>query len=70
MKPMPTEPSLTQLSAYDPGMAIPEDSPLSDLARKADALNQEKPNREKAKAFRATRDPAARKKMLDEMLPK
>lgn len=67
---MPTEPSLAQLSAYDPRMAIPDDSPLSGLAKRAATAppDQENPNREKAKEFRATRDPEKRKKLLDELL--
>lgn len=69
---MPTEPSLIQLSAYDPEQAISDDSPLADLAKgKPRQKRASAPADKKAELmakFEASDDPKERQRLLDKML--
>lgn len=68
---MSNDPSLIQLSAYDPAAALPEDSPLAKLGgvRKPRQKTAGSSKRAELMAkFEASEDPKERKRLLDRLL--
>lgn len=68
-----SQPSLIQLSAFDPQMAIPKDSPLAGLANKgaesaqgrSKTASAEGKKEEILRKFHASTDPKERMRLLD-----